>query len=54
MTIIVNKKKDYSVPAHMYFKILLQYAMAQGLRFFTVEEQMKVKARYENFAALKN
>ena len=54
MTLIVKKERDYSIPARVYFTILLQYAMAEGLRFFTTEEMLKVKARYENFAALKN
>jgi hypothetical protein len=48
----MNKKGKYqAVP---YNKALLQFAFSQGLRFWTVEDRMKVVARYEIFAAIKN
>jgi hypothetical protein len=41
-------------PALPYQKALIQFAKKEGMKIWTVQERIKVIARYEVFAATKN
>lgn len=49
---MINGKGKF--PAMPYQAALVQYARSQGMKLWTVEDRLKVVARYENFAATKN
>lgn len=49
-----NQNNRGLYPAVPYQKALLQYARANNLKLFTVEDRIKVIARYEIWAAIKN
>lgn len=44
----------YSYPAISYMNPIRQWALANGMPFFTWKDQRKAIARYEIFAATKN
>lgn len=46
--------KSKGIPAIPFQKILRQYAMANGIRLWTVRDRMKAIAHYELFQSCKN